>query len=103
MEPGRGYDRLAGIRAAITEQLASSKDSLQARDDLLESERQENELAQKIAKHKIDLEFFRHRFSGWLAEMRLSSSLGQEQQEHRHHLIADANVTIGGIHDKETD
>lgn len=74
-----------------------------AKKELQKAEQTENRLNQSVIEREHCVKIARYYFDVWKSRMAVMAGLSNEQQEHRHHLIAGANVTIGGNHAKETD
>lgn len=67
------------------------------------AEQTESQINQEILICEHNIKIARFYFDVWQSRMAVIAGLSNEQQEHRHHLIAGANVTIGGNHAEETD
>lgn len=72
-------------------------------DALRKAKRTEHQISQEVFKCEYDVKIARRYLDVWHSRMAVIAGLSNEQQEHRHHLIASANVIIGGTHDKETE
>ncbi len=87
--------------AALKEGLKASEFWLTATGQLRAAQETESKLKQDVMKCEHEVKITRYYFSVWQSRMAVIAGLSNEQQEHRHHLIASTNVTIGGNNAEE--
>lgn len=90
-------------KAALDRELKGNPGWITAKALLQKAEQTETQMYQDAFKCEHDVKIARFYFDVWQSRMLVIAGLSNEQQEHRHHLIAETNVTIGGNNAEKTD